>query len=221
CWVVDLGPVSRKLDAGIEVFGGGLGAVAQLLEEHSARGLTVALNKVDILEKPRVLPVLEAFHGRYPEAPLVPISARTGDGVDALSAAWTKQLPEGPALFPTDQLMDCSESFVVSEIIREKIFRLTGQEIPYSTAVEVEAFEEIHRDGPNPRVRIHARIIVERSSQKGIIIGKRGSMLKQIGTLARKDIQALLGAGVHLELHVAVEEKWSRNPRLLRDLGIE
>jgi GTP-binding protein Era len=182
---------------------------------------TIALNKVDKIAKSKLLPVMAAYSQRLPSADIVPVSALNGDGVDVLVGLWTGRLPEGPALFPEDQIMDGSERFLVSELIREKVFRLTDQEIPYSTAVDVEKFDESQRDGEQPRVDIFARIFVERDSQKGMVIGKGGAMLKRIGTMARKDMERLLGAHVYLELHVTVKDKWTRNPRLLGELGLE
>ncbi len=130
-------------------------------------------------------------------------------------------LPEHPPLFPSDQVSESTEKFVVAEIVREKLFRHLRKEIPYSTAVEVETFDESQREGGKPIVRIRARILVERDSQKGIVIGKKGANLKKVGTQAREDIQKLLGCKVHLELFVKVVSDWSNNPRIRRDLGLE
>jgi GTP-binding protein Era len=152
---------------------------------------------------------------------VVPISALKGEGVEPLLRLVGQTLPVSPPLFPPDQLLEQSERFVVAEIIREKVVRLTSKELPYVTAVEIEQFDEEDREGERPYVTIHARIIVERPSQKGIVIGKGGAMIKRIGTQARQDIQGLLGAGVRLELFVAVEADWTRNPRTLRELGYE
>ena len=124
-------------------------------------------------------------------------------------------------MFPEDQIMDGSERFLVAELIREKIFRSTHQEVPYGTAVEIEQFTEEEREDGKPYVEIYARVLVERKSQKGIIIGKGGSMLKHIGTAARKEIGALLGARVRLNLHVSVAENWTDNARMLHQFGIE
>ena len=123
-------------------------------------------------------------------------------------------------MWPTDQIMDASERFLVAELIREKVFRNTHQEVPYSTAVEIEQFTEEERDDGVPFVEIFARILVERKQQKGIIIGKQGSMLKRIGTGARLEIARLLGAKVRLNLHVSVAEKWTEKQRFLNTFGI-
>jgi GTP-binding protein Era len=217
CWVVDLVPATVAAREGRPVVAGALSHIAGLLD--STRPVVVALNKVDAVEKRWVLPVVAALAERLPGAALVPLSALSGDGVDRLVGIWREQLPIREPTFPPDQLTDLSERFVVAELVREQVFRLTGQEIPYATAVEVERFEEEARDGPRPRVRVFARILVERDSQKGILIGKGGSMLKRIGTQARKQMEGLLGAAVRLELHVAVRDGWSRDPRALKELG--
>jgi GTP-binding protein Era len=126
-------------------------------------------------------------------------------------------LPEGEALFPDDILTDLPEKFIVAELIREKVFRLTNREVPYGTAVVVEAFAERE----NGLVAINATIMVERDSHKGIIIGKRGTMLKKIGEQARRDIERLLGTKVYLELFVQVQERWTERTAMLRELGYE
>jgi len=150
-------------------------------------------------------------------AALVPISALTGEGVPKLLEEIVNQLPEGPQYYPPDTITDQPERFIASEMIREQVFNLTRQEIPYSTAVTVEEFNEARPD----LVRIKAVIHVERQSQKGIIIGKKGEMLKRIGSAARKDIERLTGTRVFLELFVRVEKNWSRDPRAMRRFGYE
>ncbi len=220
CWVVDGLKTIERASKGRPIMHRGNDHIAGLIE---AAGVptSIALNKVDKVQKRKLLPVMAAIARRLPAVDVVPISALTGDGVETLVDLWTQQLPEGPAMFPEDQIMDGSERFLVSEMIREKVFRLTEQEIPYSTAVDVEKFDESQREGEKPRVEIFARIFVERDSQKGMVIGKGGTMLKRIGSLARQDIERLLGAHVYLELHVTVQNKWTRNPRLLNELGLE
>jgi GTP-binding protein Era len=166
-----------------------------------------------------VLPVIDALQSRLTLAAAVPISALTGDGVERVLSEIKSHLSEGPALYPEDQWTEVSERFLVAEIIREKIFQLTEQEIPYSTFVEVERFDE--KDREVGMVRIYAAIVVEKKQQKGIVIGRGGDMLKQIGTLARKDICELLQSRVYLELFVKVEANWSRSRRGLRKVGFE
>jgi GTP-binding protein Era len=174
------------------------------------------LNKVDAVDKPSVLPLLAAWSEAGAWQALVPLSAKTGDGVESLLAEIVRRLPESPAFFPKDQLTDVSERFIVSEMIREKVFRLTGQEIPYATAVEVEEFEE---KPDRELVRIMARIWVERETQKGMVIGKQGRKLKEIGTAARKDIERLLGCRVYLQLTVGTKSGWTQHRQLLQRLG--
>jgi GTP-binding protein Era len=164
---------------------------------------------------------MQGLHARIPNAEILPTSAMKGTGVKVLVGLLRQHLPEGPAMFPSDQVMDGSERFLVAELIREKIFRSTHQEVPYGTAVEIEQFTEEQREDGKPYIEIYARVLVERKSQKGIIIGKQGSMLKHIGSAARKEIGALLGARVRLHLHVSVVENWTQNARMLHQFGIE
>jgi GTPase len=219
-WLLDTSELVSNAQQERTILTGGDAWIAEQIEQSGKRAL-LALNKVDTVERKWLLPVLEACGARLPGAGMVPISALKGEGVDALLNEMGAALPEHPPLFPPDQLLEQNERFVVAEMIREKVVRLTDKELPYVTAVEIEQFEEEERDGERAFVTINARIIVERPSQKGIIIGKRGAMIKRIGTQARKDIQRMLAAGVHLELFVAVEADWTRNPRLLHELGYE
>lgn len=177
----------------------------------------LVINKTDLVEKERLLERIAAYVRLFPFREIVPVSALTGDGVERLVELIFASLPEGPAYFPDDILTDLPERFVVAEIIREKVFRLTRDEIPYSVAVTVDSFKE-RADG---LVAISASIIVERDSQKGIVIGRRGEMLKKIGSQARQEIEGLLDARVFLELFVKVRKDWSENPRLLKELGYE
>ena len=180
--------------------------------------VVLVLNKIDLVkDKGRVLEKIAAYSRLHPFREVVPISAGTGNGVERLVTAITAYIPEGPALFPEDILTDMSERFICAEMIREKVFRMTQKEIPYSTAVEVEAFTE-REDG---LISISASIILERETQKGIVIGKRGEMLKRIGTQARHDIERLLGTKVFLELFVKVVDNWSERTSKLREFGYE
>lgn len=230
CWVVDAERAAGRAEAASD--GSEKPLIAGIIAEIAARldameiPVVVALNKIDRVEKRWLLPVMQAFAAAVPKAQIIPISAMKGDGVTHLVKAWSELLPEGEASYPADQLLVDSERFVVSELIREQIFRLTEEEIPYSTAVEIEKFDESEREEPGPgkgrpEVEIYARILVERSSQKGILIGRGGEMLKAIGTRSRREIEALLGCHVFLHLHVAVERDWSRDPRHLRRMGLE
>lgn len=174
-------------------------------------------NKIDLIEKVQLLPLIERFNKELPFEANVPISAETGDGIDRLMAEIVQRLPEGPRYYPEDQVSDMTERDIAAEIIREKIFLETSQEVPYSSAVFVEQFEEV----PERRLsRIHATIVVERPSQKGILIGKGGSMLRRIGESSRLEIERLLGTKVFLELFVRVEPNWTRDSRKLRKLGL-
>jgi len=172
------------------------------------------LNKIDTMRKEDLLPLIDHYQAEPFDA-IVPISALTGDGVPELLEETFRVLPEGPAYYPGNELTDQPERFVVSEMIREKLILMTRQELPHATAVTIERFEE-----GGPVIRIHAGILVERDSQKGIVIGRGGSMLKRIGTAARKDIEGLLNERVHLELHVKVRPKWRDDERMLEALGM-
>jgi len=174
----------------------------------------LVINKVDLIAKERLLPLMQELSGLYPFAEIIPVSALKQD-LGGLMDAILKRLPKGPKYFPDDQLTDQPERFVVTEIIREKIFELTKEEIPYSTAVVIEQMKE----EPN-LTTIHAMIYVERDSQKGIIIGKNGALLKEIGTRARLDAEKLLGVKVFLQLWVKVKKGWREDDHMLRNVGI-
>lgn len=176
----------------------------------------LVINKVDLTEKGRVLERIAAYKDRFPFREIVPVSAGTGDGVEHLVELVRKALPEGPVYFPDDILTDVPERFIAAEIIREKVFRMTRDEVPYATAVEVDSFKEREDGG---LVSISATITVERDSQKGIIIGKKGAMLKKIGSSARNEIEKLLNTKVYLELFVRVRKDWSEDERMLKELG--
>lgn len=174
----------------------------------------LAVNKIDLANEHQILETLRWFGdtGRFEE--IVPISAETGRGVERLEQLLLGFLSEGPQYFEADQITDQSESMIVAELIRQEVFRRTHQEIPYSTAVQVESMEE--KEG---LLEIHARIYVERDSQKGIVIGKGGSMLKNIGQQSRRRMESWLGMKIFLALHVAVLKDWSGNPRHLTRFG--
>ena len=172
------------------------------------------INKVDLVRKDALLPLMQGYSALHSFAEIIPVSALRGDAGGLLDAI-IRRLSKGPKYFPEDQLTDQPERFVVSELIREKIFILTKEEIPYSSAVVIEDMKE------EPEItRITAIIYVERDSQKGILIGKGGAMLKRIGTLARQDAEKLLGVKIFLQLWVKVKKDWREDDRMLRDLGI-
>lgn len=178
--------------------------------------LIIAINKIDTIPKPEILPLIERYHSLRPEAPVVPIAALLGDGLTNLMGEIIARLPAAPPLYPTDLLTDQTERFLAAEFIRERVFHHTSQEIPYAAAVTIEEFNENQR----PRlVKIRAVIFVERDSQKAIIIGKQGSMLKVIGQEAREELEKLLDCKVFLELWVKVWKNWRKDPRALRELG--
>ena len=177
----------------------------------------MVLNKIDQIDRKLILPMIDAYAQLFPFKAVIPISALSGDGVEELKREILALLPMGPRLFPEDIPTDVTERFLCGEIIREKVFLLTGQEIPYSTAVLIESFKE---DESKNLITIHATIVVERNSQKGIVIGKGGEKLKSIGTSARKDIEQLLGGRVLLKLWVKVHKNWSQDKRFLKEIGL-
>ncbi len=184
--------------------------------QKQKRPVIVALNKIDLIEKTDLLAVIKKWSTEYYFDVIVPVSATEGTQIDELIEAMEKFLPAGPPYFPEDALTDASERFIAAEMIRESIFRLTGEEIPYATAVTVDSFKE-EKDGR--LVKIEATIHLERSSQKGIIIGKDGSKLKRIGTESRKKIEHMLDTRVYLKLYVRVQKNWRKDTRALRKFG--
>jgi GTP-binding protein Era len=188
-----------------------------LLLEKAKRfeGKTIlALNKIDRIPKPKLLPLMDAFSKAFPFAALMPISALRGDGCEELLEEVFKNLPEGEPFFPEDQITDQPERFLASEIIREKAIQLTYHEVPHALAVIVDKFEE------TPKIlRIEVTMHVERDSQKKILIGHKGDMLKRIGTQARKELESLLGTKIYLGLFVKVMPNWRENPMQVRELN--
>src|SRR5690348_5152543 len=171
------------------------------------------LNKVDRMKKPALLPLIDRYRHAFEFAEIFPISALTGEGCADLADAWLRYLPEAEPYFPADQFTDQPERFLAAEIIREKAILETREEIPHALAVLIDSFEETPK-----LVHIRASIFVERDGQKGILIGKNGERIKQIGTLARKELEQILGAKVFLETFVRVEPRWRENPSLVRQL---
>lgn len=196
-------------------FGAGDAFVLERLRS-AALPTVLAINKIDTVAKPKILPVIEEYRSRLDFADIVPCSALRGEGVDVLLGVLEKHLPEGEPLYPEETLSDLPERFFVAEIVREKILEQTRHEVPYATAVLVDSWEE-----GAELTRIEASILVERVSQRGILVGKGGTMLKAIGSAARKDIEAFLGARVYLGLYVKVRADWRESPRLLKELGID
>ena len=176
----------------------------------------LVINKIDLVDMPLLLPMIERYRKLFPFREILPVSALKVRGIDILIGEILKLLPEGPRYFPEEIMTDRSERFIAAEIIREKITLRTRQEIPYATAVVIDAFKE---DESKNLIRISATIHVEKDSQKGIIIGKNGSMLKEIGTRARLDLESFFAAKVFLELYVRVAKDWTHDPRLLHEFG--
>jgi GTP-binding protein Era len=177
----------------------------------------VVLNKIDRLTRLALLPIMAQIATVMPDCEIVPTSARKGDSLPVLLEVVSKQLPEGPRLFPEDEYTTETERFIAQEIVREQIFRATKEEVPYATAVVIESFEE----KPDRKVVvIGATILVERPNHKAIVLGAGGLQLKEIGQKARKELETLLGTRVFLELFVRVEPDWARNGRRLDELGI-
>ena len=175
----------------------------------------LVINKLDkIKQKDVLLPQIARFSQEGKFAEIIPVSAKTGKGVDVLEKAIEKYMPEGDQFFPEDQVTDKSERFLAAEIVREKLMRLLGQELPYALTVEIEKFAE-----EDNKLEIAALIWVERDGQKAIVIGKKGEKLKEIGTAARQDMERLFGSKVFLELWVRVKSGWSDDIRALRSLG--
>jgi GTPase len=187
------------------------------LIKRAAKPAFLMLNKIDLLrDKARLLPLIDHYRQEYDFAEVMPISARTGDGQETLVETLISHLPEGEALFDEETFTDQVERTIAAEMVREKLLELTGEELPFATAVRTEGWNETP-----VATEIHCMIYVERDSQKPIVIGRGGQMLKQVGTLARQDIEKMLGRHVRLHLFVRVQEHWRNDPRTLDDLGIQ
>jgi len=197
--------------------GGGDEYILRLLEKAQAP-VCLVINKIDMVEPPSLLALIDAYSRRFAFKDVVPISAETGDGVPQLLKAIEPYLPEGPQYYPEDILTDQPERFIVAEMVREKVMRRISEEIPYGVAVKVETFEEKPEKN---LVVIQATIHVERDSHKKIIVGKGGRMVSTLGKEARMEIERFLGTRVFLELFVRVDKDWSQSSRMLRELGYE
>ncbi len=178
------------------------------------KDVILVLNKIDLIKKSAILPIIEQSKEIFDFKSVIPVSAKKGMQIDKLLLEIEKILPQGNPLFPKDMFTDVSERFLVQELIREKIFRLTGMEIPYSTAVTIDSFKNRKKV-----IHIHATIHVNRKSQKGIILGKKGAMIRSIGEKARFDIEKMTNSKVFLELFVRVTKDWTRNERHLNEFG--
>ena len=176
----------------------------------------LVLNKIDLIAKRRLLPIIDWYQTQREFAAIVPLSALTGDGSDRLEASILEALPEGDPLYPEDYLTDQPERVLVAERVREKLLQHTRAELPFSTAVVVDRFEEADEKAV---MRLYCSIFVDRDSQKGIVIGKGGALLKQIGTEARQELEQFFATRVYLDLHVRVRAGWRDDERILSELG--
>src|SRR5271163_13580 len=181
------------------------------------RPTIIAINKVDRIPRAQLLPLIEEINQGFPGAEIVPMSALTGENVDELLATMKRMLPESPALMPADEYTDQTERMIAEEIVREKIFLKMRQEIPFSTAVRIDKFED---DEERKLKRISATVVVDRESHKGMLIGAGGRTLKEIGTAARLELEAILGSRVFIEITVKVDRDWTRDPRKLAEFGL-
>lgn len=201
------------VDAADGIGGGDRFIIEQLKKVKTP--IFLVLNKIDKIDPEQLLPIITKYKDLYDFAEIIPISALQGNNVETLMDQLIRYLPEGPQYYPADQITDHPEQFVVTELVREKILHMTREEIPHSIAVAIEDMK-VQENGV---VYIGCVIYVERDSQKGIIIGKKGALLKEVGKLARRDIEALLGSRTFLELWVKVKKDWRNQERVLKDLG--
>ena len=176
------------------------------------------LNKIDLIRKSKLLPIIDRYRQEGDFAEIVPVSASTGENVDRLEKAIIDGLPEGERLYPADFLTDRPERFFAAEIVREKLLQLTHAEIPFSSAVVIDRFDEAR--GDPPLLKLYCTIVVDRESQKPIVVGKGGDMVKRIGTAAREELERFFSSRVYLELHVRVKSEWREDDRVLTELGL-
>ena len=197
--------------------GAGLRHLLDLAKGVTGKAILI-LNKIDLVKRARLLPLIDQLSRERAWEAIVPVSALTGDNVERLEQVILEALPQGEALFPADYLTDQPERAMVAEMVREQVLNLTHHELPFSTAVLIDQFQEPSAD--DPMTRIYATILVERESQKPIVIGRGGDMIKQIGTAARQQIERFLESRVHLDLRVKVRERWREDERILDKLGM-
>jgi len=177
------------------------------------------LNKVDLVRKSRLLPMIDRHRTAADFAEIVPVSAGTGENVDRLERLIVERLPEGERLYPDDFLTDRPERFFAAEIVREKVLQFTHAEIPFASAVVIDRFEEVA--GERPLLRLYCTIVVDRESQKPIVVGKGGEMIKKIGTAAREELERFFTSRVFLDLHVRVKSEWREDDKVLAELGLD
>jgi GTP-binding protein Era len=177
------------------------------------------LNKIDLIKKSKLLPMIERYHHERLFAEIIPISAATGDNVERLEAAIIERLPEGQAIYPEDFITDRPERFFAAEMVREKVLQFTHAEIPFASAVVIDRFEE--PAGNPPLLKLYCTIVVDRESQKPIVVGKGGEMIKRIGTAARQELERFFDTRVFLDLHVRVKSEWREDDAVLTSLGLD
>jgi len=189
------------------------------LVKHAKAPVFLILNKIDLVKKARLLPIIEQFSTSGTFAEIIPLAASTGDNVDRLERALIDRLPEGERLYPEDYLTDQPERFFAAEIVREKLLQFTHAEIPFSSAVVVDRFEE--PSGAKAILKLYCTIVVDRESQKPIVVGRGGEMIKKIGTAAREDLERFFDSRVFLDLHVRVKSEWREDDAVLDDIGLK
>jgi GTPase len=177
------------------------------------------LNKIDLIKKSKLLPIIDRYHREGVFVEIIPISASTGDNVDRLERALIERLPEGEPLYPDDFVTDKPERFFAAEIVREKLLQFTHAEIPFASAVVIDRFEE--PTGDPPLLKLYCTIVVDRESQKPIVVGRGGEMVKRIGTAAREDLERFFAARVFLDLHVKVKSEWREDDGVLATIGLD
>jgi GTP-binding protein Era len=177
----------------------------------------LVLSKVDLVAKHTLLPLIDHYRRAHPFVELVPVSCVDGTNIDTLERLFLQHLPEGDPMYPPDYLTDQTERFFAAEIVREQVLQLTHDELPFSTAVVVDQFDESQQG----LVKLYCTILVERESQKPIVVGKAGAMIKQIGIAARAGLEAFLGKRVYLDLHVKVKSEWRNDERLLDEINLQ
>jgi GTPase len=189
------------------------------LVKNTKAPVFLILNKIDLIRKSRLLPLMQQYGAMGTFAEIVPVSAGTGDNVDRLERAIIDRLPEGDPLYPADYLTDQPERFFAAEIVREKLLQFTHAEIPFSSAVIIDRFEE--PEAPKGLLKLYCTIVVERESQKPIVVGRGGEMIKRIGTAAREDLERFFDTRVFLDLHVRVKSEWREDDAVLDDIGLK
>ena len=199
-----------------EKFGGGENYIIERLKSSTNKPVILVINKIDLINREQSLPLIESYSGKYDFAAIIPISAIDGTNVENLIQEAVKYLPEGPQYYPSDMVTDQPERLIIAELVREKVLHLTEDEVPHSIAVDVDEMKK----RKNGDTYIRATIYAERDSQKGILIGKNGTMLKEIGKLARPEIEMLIGTKVYLDLWIKVKRNWRNSLGAIQNFGL-